>query len=44
MEEVIRESFRRVERERERERERGGGALAQHFDEENNEKFGELNP
>ena len=39
MEEVIRESFRRVERERER-----GGALAQHFDEENNEKFGEPSP
>jgi hypothetical protein len=36
MEEVIRESFRRVERE--------GGALAQHFDEENNEKFGEPSP
>ncbi len=36
MEEVIRESFRRVERE--------GGALAQHFDEENNEKFEKLNP
>ena len=38
MEGVVRESFRRVERER------GGGALAQHFDEENNEKFEKLNP